>query len=340
MANKSKITIMNLLKSKQFLIGILGAGLLTTSCKKEDDEMMSDDSMDTTMMTKTFDYEFHNGQTVSSAAYDGMHPDNLTAQMKLTEQSDGMTEIQITLMNTIDGEMYHIHAHDAADASTTPNGTPYNETPNASVFSQHVTGNGGTVMISQMADMSYDMLTTEYDGFFVVHDPLQAISTTDISTYLVVSSFAREQTSSNLMSTTFDYAFNTGQVNAAYTYSGSHSMDLSAKLTVTELADGNSRVSVKLMNTVDGETYMVHAHDQADPNSTPNGTPYNETPNSDVLATMINGNGGTAMNSQHSTMSYSELTTNYDAFFVVHDPLQTLSTTDPTTYVLLGVFAR
>ena len=197
MANKSKITIMNLLKSKQLLIGILGAGLITTSCKKEDDQMMSDDSTNTTMMTKTFEYEFHNGQTVSSAAYDGMHPDNLTAQMTLTEQSDGMTEIQITLMNTIDGEMYHIHAHDAADASTTPNGTPYNETPNADVFSQHVTGNGGTVMISQMADMSYDMLTTEYDGFFVVHDPLQAISTTDISTYLIVSSFAREQTSSN-----------------------------------------------------------------------------------------------------------------------------------------------
>jgi hypothetical protein len=321
-------------------MGILGTGLLFTSCKKNEEMNSTDDSSSSTMMTATYNYEFHNGQTVSTAAYSGTHPDNLTAQMMLTEQADGMTEIQITLMNTVEGEMYHIHAHDAADANTTPNGTPYNETPNADVFTQHVTGNGGTVMVSQMANMSFEMLTEEYDGFFVVHDPLQALSTTDISTYLIVSTFAREQTSSNLMTMSYDYMFNTGQVNSAYAYSGSHATDLSAKLTVTELADGNSRVSVQLMNTLDGQMYMIHAHDQADPNSTPNGTPYNETPNSDVLATMITGNGGTAMNSQMSTMSYTELTTNYEAFFVVHDPLQTISTTDPTTYVLLGVFAR
>lgn len=86
--------------------------------------------------------------------------------------------------------------------------------------------------------------------------------------------------------------------------------------------------------------YHVHAHDQADPTTTPNGTPYNETPNANVLTFMISGNGGLAYNNQISTMSHSDLTTTYDAFFVVHDPLQAITTTDPTTYVLLSVFAR
>ena len=30
----------------------------------------------------------------------------------------------------------------------------------------------------------------------------------------------------------------------------------------------------------------------------------------------------------------------YDGFVVVHDPLQAITTVDPTTYVILGVFAR
>lgn len=51
---------------------------------------------------------------------------------------------------------------------------------------------------------------------------------------------------------------------------------------------------------------MAHAHDQADPMS----TPYDETPNSDVLAFGIEGNGMKAYNSQISSMSYSDLTMN------------------------------
>lgn len=91
---------------------------------------------------------------------------------------------------------------------------------------------------------------------------------------------------------------------------------------------------------MNGETYMVHAHDMADPATTPNGTPYDETPNGAVLSLMIEGNGATAHMSQTSTMSFADLTNTYEAFFVVHDPLQALSTNDPTTYVILGVFAN
>jgi hypothetical protein len=266
--------------------------------------------------------------------------DNLMATMTVEEISSSETEISVTLTNTVDGEVYMIHAHDAMDPATTPNGTPYDETPNGNVFTQMANGNGGTVTVSQTVAMSYSAIVNDYDGFFVVHDPLQALSTVDISTYLIVGSFARTQTATNLSSMTYNYAFNTGQVDPSYAYSGAHAGNLSATLKVQELANGQSRVSAAIMNSINGETYMVHAHDMADPATTPNGTPYDETPNADVLATMIEGNGMTAYNSQHSTMSYADLTSTYDAFFVIHDPLQALTTTDPTTYVVLGVFAN
>jgi hypothetical protein len=266
--------------------------------------------------------------------------DNLMASMMVEEVSANETMISVTLTNTVDGEMYMIHAHDAADPATTPNGTPYDETPNGNVFTQMANGNGGNVTVSQTVSMSYSSIINDYEGFFVVHDPLQPISTTDISTYLVVGSFARMQAESNLSSMSYNYDFNTGQLDPSFEYSGMHNNDLSAQLKVQELANGSSRVTVALMNSMNGETYMVHAHDQADPMSTPNGTPYDETPNSDVLAFGIEGNGMTAYNSQISSMSYSDLTMNYSGFFVVHDPLQAIDTTDPTTYVVLGVFAN
>jgi hypothetical protein len=144
----------------------------------------------------------------------------------------------------------------------------------------------------------------------------------------------------DLQSKTFSYDFNTGQVAEAFAYSGDHSDDLSATIKVDELEDGGSEITITIDNTIDGETYRTHAHDMADAATTPNGTPYNETPNADVFAGAITGNGGSASLSNTSSLSYEEITTTYDGFFVVHDPLQDLSTVDPTTYVILGVFAR
>ena len=316
---------------------VLSLGLGISSCKKEDDPM---DPTTPAAKSSTFNYEFNNGQVVSSAAYDGTHKDNLTAMIKVEEATDGKAKITVTLDNTINGEMYMIHSHDAADPTTTPNMTPYNETPNSDVFTKMVTGNGGSVSVSQTSTKTYTEITSSYDGFFVVHDPLQSISTTDISTYLFVGAFARTQTSSGLARGTFNYAFNTGQVAAAFAYSGTHANTLAGTIDIQELADGKSRVTVSLENTINSQTYMVHSHDKADPTTTPNMTPYNETPNSSVCTMMVSGNGGPAYNSQISTMTHSDLTTTYDGFFVVHDPLQAITTTDPTTYVLLGSFAR
>lgn len=312
------------------MLGIAFVGLVSCS---------EDDGTDGEMMSMTYDYAFHNGQTVASAPYDGTHDGTLSAQLML-EEMDGGTMVTVVLMNTVDGEMYPVHAHDAADPATTPNGTPYNESPNSDLLVQMASGNGGTVAVSQMTDMTYEEITMSYEGFLVVHDPLQDINTADISTYLIVGSFAREQAMPQYESAMFSYDFNTGQVAEAYAYSGEHADNLSAMITVQELADGQSRVTVDLMNTVDGETYATHSHDVADPEQTPNGTPYNESPNADVFVQMIMGNGMTARGSQISTYSYTDLTTSYEAFLVVHDPLQNITTTDPSTYVILGSFAR
>lgn len=322
----------------RFFLPMLAFGLVfsTTSCEKEDDDM--DDNPN--LMSTTFMYEFNNGQVVPTAAYSSNHPDNLTAELMVEEMSDGGSKITVTLMNTLDGEMYPVHAHDAADPSTTPNGTPYNETPNADILVQMLEGNGGTASISQETDMSYDDLINDYEGFFVVHDPLQPVNTADISTYVVVGSFAREQTATDYDRMTYSYDFNTGQIAPMFAYTGAHSDDLSAMLSVQELAAGNSRVQVHIMNSMDGETYPTHAHDKADPSTTPNGTPYDETPNADVFVEMIEGNGATAYGGQLSSKSYNEITTSYEAFFVIHDPLQPVNTADPTTYVVLGNFAR
>jgi hypothetical protein len=330
---------MNFNNGKKWLMALTLPALMfsTTSC--EDDE--NDDNTGGDAAMSTFNYAFNNGELGAGTAYNGNHMDDFTADLMIKEDGDN-AEITVTLNNTVAGETYMVHAHDAADPANTPNGTPYNETPNADVLVMMIEGNGGTVsMTKSTSGFSYSNLVNDYQGFFVVHDPLQPISTVDISTYLTVGSFGRDQgTPATYQSATFTYAFNTGQVDPSFAYSGNHPTNLSAELTVKELANEQSRVSVVLKNTVAGETYPIHSHDQADPATTPNGTPYDETPNANVMVKMATGNGSDVYVAQTSTLSFNEITNNYDGFFVVHDPLQPVTTVDPTTYVILGVTAR
>lgn len=317
----------NLKIASLFIISLF----IMSSCD-EDDPFVAEEM--------NFAYSLHNGQTVPSAPYSGVHPNDFSANMIVKENEDGTADITVELMNTISGATYQLHAHDAADASTTPNGTPYDESPNSDIFAQMVEGNGNTVSVTQTTTVPYSEIISDYSGFFVVHDPLQILSTTDITTYLVVGSFARDGGSVDLDSNTFSYDFNNGQFAPDFAYSGSHPNTLSATIQVDELADNRSRVTVRLMNTLEGEMYPIHAHDSADPSTTPNGTPYNETPNSSVYVSMLEGNGGMAGAAVISDLSYEAITSSYDGFFVVHDPLQAVSTVDPTTYVILGTFAR
>lgn len=152
------------------------AGMAFTSCKKD-------------VMTKTIDYSFNTGQVGTGTAYSGSHPSTLSAKVLLTEDKD-QTILTVTLTNTLAGKDYNIHVHDAADPATTPNGTPYNETPNSAILAMTIAGTGGTASKDFTSTMSFTDLTTTYGGgFFVVHDPTQTLSTTNLQTYLVVGAF-------------------------------------------------------------------------------------------------------------------------------------------------------
>lgn len=316
------------------LSGIIGFA----SCSKDDDD---NGNNGTSMKSESYMYAFNNGQVGEGTAYSGPHSRNLTATLEIKETSSG-ADVVVTLTNTVNGEMYMVHAHDAADPSTTPNGTPYDETPNGEVLSAMVDGNGGTVTYTFKSERPYDWIISDYEGFFVVHDPLQSLSTTDLTTYLVVGIFGEDMPSTEppMRMKSYSYSFNTGQLGTGTAYDGPHSMNLTATLMLTEVSSSETTVSVTLTNTVNGEMYMVHAHDAADPSTTPNGTPYDESPNGDVLSLMIDGNGSEATKSMKSYMSFDDLVDQYEGFFVVHDPLQTLSTTDLTTYLVVGVFAE
>jgi len=288
-----------------------------------------------------YSYGFNNGQVGEGTAYMGAHNRDLMGTMEFIETPTG-TDIRVMLTNTVEGEIYMVHAHDAADPASTPNGTPYDESPNGDVLLLMVQGNGGSVSQTFSSEQRFDWLINDYEGFFVVHDPLQPLSTTDLSTYLIVGIFAQDMPPADppFRTAQYEYLFNTGQVGDGTAYSGAHNSDLMAILTLTEVSMTETRVSVTLTNTINGEHYMVHAHDAADPASTPNGTPYDEAPNGDVLNIMIHGNGANAMGSMVSPISFDELTNTYEGFFVVHDPLQPISTTDLTTYIVVGLFAN
>ncbi|TVR16317.1 MAG: hypothetical protein EA391_08355, partial [Balneolaceae bacterium] len=334
-------SINNLLRLTLLLFAAASLSLFT-ACSDDNDPVGGMDDL----RSVSYTYAFNEGQLLDNVetAYRGDHNRNLSAEITISEMDNGNASVTVTLMNTLSSVTYPVHAHDAADPSTTPNGTPYNETPNGDIFAGGIDGNGGTVSSTNETSISYDMLVNEYEGFFVVHDPTQEISTTDLTTYLILGVFAQnlQAGESSLRITTVDYNFNEGQLlnNPDIAYSGDHPRNLMATLTIEERGNGMANVTVRLENTLDGFDYPVHAHDAADPATTPNGTPYNETPNGDVFAGAISGNGGTASITNETELSYSWLVDEYEAFFVVHDPTQDISTTDLTTYLIVGFFGE
>jgi hypothetical protein len=321
---------------------ILSIGMFT-SCDNSPTEPAEE------LQGETSNYAFNEGQLLGdvNTAYRGEHERDVSADLMIEEMENGNASVTVTLNNTMEGEDYPVHAHDAADPDTTKNGTPYNETPNGNVFASVITGNGSSVSMTNETTMSYDELTNQYEGFFVVHDPTQEISTTDLTTYLVLGTFGEDLSEGelNLRSETFQYDFNEGQAfddpNTAYDENGDHPRDLTAEMMVEELRTGQAKVTVTLMNTLDGEDYAVHSHDAADPDTTENGTPYNETPNADIMAKVVTGNGASVSTmNETQEASYVDLINEYEGFFVVHDPTQPISTTDVTTYLILGNTAR
>ena len=315
------------------------------ACSDDDNMVGPDPDPDPELQSESFEYAFNEGQLLDDVetAYRGEHDRNLTAELTIEEMENGNASVTVTLNNTLSGVDYPVHAHDAADPATTPNGTPYDETPNGDIFAGAISGNGGSASSTNETNMAYGELINNYEGFFVVHDPTQDISTVDLTTYLVLGVFGQNLAAgeSSLRTESFEYAFNEGQLlgDTDTAYDGDHPRNLTATLTIEERGTGNATVTVSLDNTLDGFDYPVHAHDAADPATTPNGTPYDETPNGDVFAGAIMGNGGEASSSNETDMSFTELVNEYEAFFVVHDPTQDISTVDLTTYLVLGSFA-
>ena len=170
----------NLLNRIPVLMLLLLSVVFVAACNDDDD----DEPM---LRSETFVYTLNEGQTAGAATtYDGEHPRNFSARMEIQEMPNGTAKVIVNLENTISGEVYHMHAHDFADPATTPNGTPFNETPNDNVLAQMITAQGTSATVEQSSTMSYDDLLNSYEGFFVVHDPTQPISTVDLTTYLIL----------------------------------------------------------------------------------------------------------------------------------------------------------
>ena len=155
------------------------------------------------LRTASFTYTFNSGQLGNGTAYEGEHPQNLSAVLTIEEMNANRCRVKLLLNNVMEGKTYLVHTHNAADPLTTPNFTPYDESPNADILSMAITGAGHshsghghrishvTAKGEQQSPFSFDYLTQQYDGFLVVHDPLKPLSTTDLKTYLVVNKFAR-----------------------------------------------------------------------------------------------------------------------------------------------------
>lgn len=155
------------------------------------------------LRTATYTYAFNRGQLGEGTAYQGAHATNMTAVFTIEELSENRCRVKMLLNHAIEGTTYLIHAHDAANPESTPNNTPYMETPNEAVLSLAITGAGHshgrsgqrvvhiTAKGEQESRFGFDYLTQVYDGFIVVHDPLQPVSTNNLRSFLVVNKFAR-----------------------------------------------------------------------------------------------------------------------------------------------------
>lgn len=106
------------------MLAFISVGLFA-ACSED-----SPSGTDAELRSETYNYAFNEGQALGddNTAYRGEHERNLTAELLIEEMENGDASITVTLNNTLEGESYAVHSHDAADPETTPNGTPYNET--------------------------------------------------------------------------------------------------------------------------------------------------------------------------------------------------------------------
>jgi hypothetical protein len=321
---------------KNSLLLLLFTSIFFFSCKKE---TPTPDPVPVAPKILSVNYRFNNGDLHNGYAYQGQHPDNFNAKLRLIEKDDKVLA-EITLYNSIQDRQYVIEAHQIADSTKTPNKTPFIQNPASTIFTKTIIGTGGTVTVFQEIEKTFAQISTDTNYVLIIHDPLQTYSTSLAYRFLVYTSFTVQAAPTTLKSNFFNYSFNTGQVETYFAYSGDHPSNLTGLMHIQELADGNTRISLKLNDTEPNKNYEVRTYDVADSNSTPNNTPYNETSNSNLYNGQVVGNGKSANFNKVSSIGFNELTSNYLGFLVVHDPLVNVNTQDPKTFVIFNSFAR
>lgn len=158
--------------------------LFSIACNNNDDDAES-----LPLPSATFAYSFNEGEAFGGSTYQGTHPRNLSASLQLQALDTGGTKLTVTLYNTLAGESYATHAHNARD--TTNGGNPYEFLVNTTILNQNPTGTGDSVQAVHYTPREFKFLVNEYQGYLVIHDPLQPINTNDPTTLLILGKFAR-----------------------------------------------------------------------------------------------------------------------------------------------------
>lgn len=86
-----------------FFAALLIVGLGTfASCNPDDEE----EPEDVVLKMASYQYNFHNGQTVPTAPYLGGHPSTLQASMTIDEMANGSSKITVEIENSVDSQVY------------------------------------------------------------------------------------------------------------------------------------------------------------------------------------------------------------------------------------------
>lgn len=170
------------------LLGVLS--VLAFSCKK-------DDATDSAKVYRrqVYNYRFNSGQVVGKPAYYNrrVRLDSMRAMMVLEEKPYNQTLITVSLYNAPGGQVFPVGVR---RVDTTYWG--YADDFDARVFAKQMAGKGpGSVLTDSVRSRySFDYLTKEYDGYFIVQDVIAPdttyrIDTTSSAVFPVFGTFAR-----------------------------------------------------------------------------------------------------------------------------------------------------
>lgn len=164
--------------------------VLAFSCKK-------DDPIDSGKVYRrqVYNYSFNKGQVVGKQAYYNRRTrlDSMRATVVLEEQPYDKTMIIVSLFNAPVRTAFPVGI---LQADTGSYGYETDFDPNLFARNMTGTGPGSVITDSARSRYSFDYLTTKYDGYFVVKDPIAPDTALHIDTFTsamfpVFGTFAR-----------------------------------------------------------------------------------------------------------------------------------------------------